>query len=290
MKGIILAGGAGTRLYPVTRSVSKQLLPVYDKPMIYYPLTTLMLAGVREILIITTPHDGPLFQRLLGDGSQWGLSLSYAVQDAPRGLPEAFLIGADFIRGEPCALILGDNLFYGHYLAEYLRAAAQRPDGATVFVYRVRDPERYGVAAFDETGRVTSLEEKPAAPKSDWAVTGVYFFDQRVSEFAATLKPSPRGELEIIDLIRAYLERDALKVQQLGRGIAWLDTGTHASLHEASAFIKTIESRQGLKVACPEEIAFNCGFIDAAQVEAMAGTIGDSDYARYLRDVIGRAP
>ncbi len=286
MKGIVLAGGSGTRLFPLTIAMSKQLLPVYDKPMIYYPLTTLMLAGIRDILIITTPHDMPLFEKALGDGSQWGVKLSYAVQDAPRGIAEAFIIGADFIGDEPCALILGDNIFFGHSMGEYLRDAAARRKGATVFAYRVSDPERYGVVEFDAENRAVSLEEKPQAPRSDWAVTGIYFYDGTVAQRARSLKPSARGELEITDLNKCYLEDGKLHVEMMGRGFAWLDTGTHESLHEAATFIKVIEMRQGLKVACPEEIAFHLGYIDAAQVERQAHSLGKTEYAKYLLDIV----
>jgi glucose-1-phosphate thymidylyltransferase len=290
MKGIILAGGSGTRLYPLTLAISKQLLPVYDKPMIYYPLTTLMLAGVRDILIISTPRDTPLFQQALGDGSQWGVRLSYAVQPEPRGIAEAFLIGADFLAGEPCALILGDNIFFGHAMGDFLRAAAARREGATVFAYRVHDPERYGVVEFDEQSRAISLEEKPKQPKSDWAVTGIYFYDATVVERARQLAPSARGELEITDLNRLYLEAASLHVEMMGRGFAWLDTGTHESLLEAATFIKVIETRQGLKIACPEEIAFNLGYIDADAVQHQAAALGKTEYASYLQDLVRAHP
>ena len=290
MKGIILAGGSGTRLYPLTLVLSKQLLPVYDKPMIYYPLSTLMLAGIREILIISTPRDTPLFQQALGDGSQWGISLSYAVQPEPRGIAQAFLIGEAFIGSDPCALILGDNLFFGSALTESLRRAATRTHGASVFAYRVSDPERYGVVEFDAEAKAISLEEKPLQPKSDWAVTGVYFYDGSVVERARSLRPSARNELEITDLNRLYLEDGILHVERMGRGLAWLDTGTHDSLHEASTFIKVIETRQGLKVACPEEIAFNLGYIDANAVRRLAQDLGKTEYARYLLDIVETAP
>ncbi|HTV05687.1 MAG TPA: glucose-1-phosphate thymidylyltransferase RfbA [Acidobacteriaceae bacterium] len=289
MKGIILAGGSGTRLYPVTHVISKQLLPVYDKPMIYYPLSTLMLAGIRDILVISTPLDTSRFAELLGDGHRWGINLGYAVQPSPDGLAQAFLIGKDFIGDNPSALVLGDNIFYGQSLSQQLRRAAARDKGATVFAYHVHDPERYGVVEFNAEGRAISLEEKPQKPKSRFAVTGLYFYDNNVSQIAASLKPSPRGELEITDLNRHYLKQGMLDVERLGRGMAWLDTGTHDSLFEAAMYIQTIERRQGVKIACPEEIAYRCGYITAAELEALAQPVRTSGYGQYLLSLLAEA-
>ena len=291
MKGIILAGGSGSRLFPMTMAASKQLMPVYDKPMIYYPLTTLMLAGIREILIITTPHDAPIFRSLLGDGSQWGIELTYAVQPEPKGLAQAYTIGADFVRGGPSALILGDNIYFGHGINDLFASAMARPSGATVFAYHVTDPERYGVVEFDNQMRAVSIEEKPASPRSNWAVTGLYFYDEQVVDIAASIAPSPRGEFEITDVNRAYLERGALSVEIMGRGYAWLDTGTPDSLLEAAEFVRTLEKRQGFKIACPEEIAYRQGFIDDASLQRSIDRHGKSDYATYLRrSVMGGRP
>jgi len=285
-KGIILAGGAGSRLHPLTLSVSKQLMPVYDKPMIYYPLSTLMSAGIRDILLITTPEDQPAFQKLLGNGSQWGITLSYEVQPTPAGLAQAFIIGENFIDGQSVSLILGDNIFYGHGLRTQLKAAAQQSSSATVFAYHVKDPERYGVVHFDGDGKALGIEEKPVRPKSNYAVTGLYFYDQRVVEFANNLKPSARGELEITDINRLYLDDGSLNVEVLGRGAAWLDTGTHDSLIEAAQFVQIIERRQGLKICCPEEIAYKNGYIDAKQVAVLAENLGKSGYGEYLSDML----
>lgn len=289
MKGIILAGGSGTRLHPMTLVTSKQLMPVYDKPMIYYPLSTLMLAGIREVLIISTPRDTPHFQALLGDGSQWGMEIQYAVQPSPDGLAQAYIIGAEFVGTRPSSLILGDNIFYGHGITELFTSAMQRQEGATVFAYHVNDPERYGVVEFDGKMRALSIEEKPTAPKSNWAVTGLYFYDGDVVDIARDLKPSPRGELEITDVNRAYLERGKLSVEIMGRGYAWLDTGTPDSLVEAAEFVRVLEKRQGFKIACPEEIAFTKGFIDDAQLETLTQTLGKSAYGQYLRGVLQSA-
>jgi len=283
MKGIILAGGSGTRLHPMTLTASKQLLPVYDKPMIYYPLSTLMLAGIRDILVISTPHDLPRFRALLGSGDRWGVRFSYAEQPSPDGLAQAYLIGEEFVAGEPSALVLGDNLFYGHGLPELMSSATKRLDGASVFAYHVKDPERYGVVSFDGMGQATAIEEKPANPASNWAVTGLYFYDGRASQIARTLTPSPRGELEITDLNRVYLEEGSLHVESMGRGFAWLDTGTPDSLLEASEFVRTLEHRQGFKISCPEEIAFNLGFIDAEQLAGLGRELGKSQYGLYLQ-------